>query len=317
MKYVSFSTIIILLIFFATQHPNFLRPANLRNLLSDSAPLLIMAAGMTSVLLLGSIDLSMGAVCSVGNVLTVLIINEMGPDLNSGGLTIIIAVIACLLFGALAGLLLGTVHVKFKVPSFIASLGFMSMWQSVALLITPAPVSIGKEMWGAIEWYRITFFGVLGLPLVLGFIWVVAIFLFQRRTGTGRSLYAIGGNERAARLAGLSVDRSKINVFMVSGMCAAMGGLFLAANLRSSAPTMGDPFTLLIVASVALGGTSLIGGRGGVLGTILGVFTVSVINNGMNFIGIGAYWQSIVFGLFLLAAVAISIDRSTRGLVVK
>ena len=130
-------------------------------------------------------------------------------------------------------------------------------------------------------------------------------------------MYAIGGNERAARLAGLSVDRSKINVFMVSGMCAAMGGLFLAANLRSSAPTMGDPFTLLIVASVALGGTSLIGGRGGVLGTILGVFTVSIINNGMNFIGVGAYWQQIVFGLFLLAAVAISIDRSTRGLVVK
>jgi len=317
MKYVSFSTIIILLIFFATQHPNFLGQANLRNLLSDSAPLLIMAAGMTSVLLLGSIDLSMGAVCSVGNVLTVLIINEIGPDLNSGGLTILVAVLACLLFGAFAGFLLGTIHVKFKVPSFIASLGFMSMWQSVALLITPAPVSIARDMWSAIEWYRITFFDVLGLPLVLGVVWVIAIFLFQRRTGTGRALYAIGGNERAARLAGLSVDRSKINVFMVSGMCAAMGGLFLAANLRSSAPTMGDPFTLLIVASVALGGTSLIGGRGGVLGTILGVFTVSIINNGMNFIGIGAYWQSIVFGLFLLAAVAISIDRSTRGLVVK
>ena len=317
MKYISFSTIVILLIGFSFMHGNFLGQANLRNLLSDSAPLLIMAAGMTSVLLLGSIDLSMGAVCSVANVLTVLIINEVGPDLNSGGLTIVFAVIACLLFGAFAGFLLGTVHVKFKVPSFIASLGFMSMWQSVALLITPAPVSIARDMWDSIDWYRITYFGVVGLPLILALVWIAAIYIFQRKTGVGRAVYAIGGNERAGRLAGLSIDRTKITVFMVSGMCAAMGGLFLAANLRSSAPTMGDPFTLLIVASVALGGTSLIGGRGGVLGTVLGVFTVSTIANGMNFIGIGAYWQSIVFGLFILAAVAISIDRSTRGLVVK
>jgi len=317
MKYISFSTIIILLIGFSFMHSNFLGQANLRNLLSDSAPLLIMAAGMTSVLLLGSIDLSMGAVCSVANVLTVLIINEVGPDLGSPGLTIVFAFFACIIFGCFAGFLLGMVHVKFKVPSFIASLGFMSMWQSVALLITPAPVSIARVMWESIDWYRITFFGVLGLPLILAFVWVIVVFVIQRRTGAGRAIYAIGGNERAGRLAGLSIDKTKIKVFMLSGMCASMGGLFLAANLRSSAPTMGDPFTLLIVASVALGGTSLIGGRGGVLGTVIGVFTVSVIENGMNFIGIGAYWQSIVFGLFILAAVAISIDRSTRGIVVK
>jgi ribose/xylose/arabinose/galactoside ABC-type transport system permease subunit len=100
-------------------------------------------------------------------------------------------------------------------------------------------------------------------------------------------------------------------------MCAALGGFFLAAKLRSSGPKVGDPFTLLIVASVALGGTSLTGGRGSITGTIIGVFIVSVIQNGMNFIGVDAYWQNIVFGLFILAAVAISVDRSARGLVIK
>jgi len=316
LKYFSFSTIVIVLIFFSFSHPRFLSAANLSTLLNDSAPLLIMAAGMTSVLLLGSIDLSMGAVLSVSNVLSVYIINEIGPGLASTGLTVTLVLAICLSFGAIAGLMLGAVHVKFKVPSFIASLGFMSMWNSVALLITPAPVSVLRDEWAAIDWYRITY-GVIGIPLILGVFWVILVYIFQKKLGLGRAIYAIGGNERAARLSGLSIDRTKITVFVFNGMCAALAGFFLAANLRSSAPTMGDPFTLLIVASVALGGTSLIGGRGGVLGTVLGVFTVSVIRNGMNFVGIDAYLQNIVFGIFILAAVAISIDRSTRGLVVK
>ena len=316
MKFFSFSAIVILVISFSIAQNHFLGPANLRTLLSDSAPLIVMAAGMTSVLLLGSIDLSMGSVCSVANVLTVLIINGLGPSVGSPALTAVLALFVSLLFGAFAGVLLGMIHVKLKVPSFIASLGFMSLWQSVALLITAAPVSVSKDMWDSVGWFRITF-GVVGLPLVLAVIWVVFIYAIQKRTGLGRALYAIGGNERASRIAGINVDRAKIIVFVVNGMCAALGGYFLAAKLRSSAPTVGDPFTLLIVASVALGGTSLIGGRGGVLGTVLGVFTVSVIQNGMNFIGVDAYWQNIVFGMFVLAAVSISIDRTVRGLIVK
>lgn len=315
-KYFSFSAIVILVILFTSLEPGFVRAANLKNLLSDSAPLVIMAAGMTSVLLLGSIDLSMGSVCSVANVLTVLLINSMGEQISSPVLSALIALLVAVVFGVFSGFLLGFVHVKLKVPSFIASLGFMSLWQSVAYLITPRPVSIVKALRGSTEWFRINF-GVIGLPLVLALCWVAVIYVYQARTTFGKAIYAIGGNERASRIAGLNVDRTKIVVFMVNGVCAALGGYFLAAKLRSSAPTVGDPFTLLIVASVALGGTSLSGGRGGVLGTVLGVFTVSIIQNGMNFIGVDAYWQNIVFGIFVLAAVAISVDRSTRGLVVK
>ena len=125
------------------------------------------------------------------------------------------------------------------------------------------------------------------------------------------------GNERAARVAGIHVDRTKITVFALNGVLAALAGVFLAANLRSSAPTIGDPFTLKIVAACALGGTSLAGGKGSELGTILGVFTVAIIENGMNFIGVDAYWQNVVFGIFVLAAIALTVDRRTRGQIIK
>jgi ribose transport system permease protein len=316
MKVFSFSAIVILLVGFGMTQDGFLGNANLRNLLSDSAPLLIMASGMTAILILGSIDLSMGAACSVANVITVRIINHYGPRIGSPFVTSILALIVILAFGAFAGTLLGVIHVKFKVPSFIASLGFMSLWQSVAFLISEAPESIARVMWGTVAWFRITF-GVVGLPLILALVVVVKLYILQSRTTIGNSLYAIGGNERASRIAGISVDKTKIMLFAINGMCAALGGFFLVAKLRSSAPRVGEPFTLMIVASVALGGTSLTGGRGNILGTVMGVFIVSIIQNGMNFIGVSAYWQSVVFGLFILAAVAISVDRSTRGLVVK
>jgi ribose transport system permease protein len=316
MRYFSFSAIVILVIGLTVMQPRFLGQANLRTLLSDSAPLIIMAAGMTAILLLGSIDLSMGAACSVANVITVRVINGLGPAIGSPAAAAILALFVALAFGAFSGLLLGTIHVKFKVPSFIASLGFMSLWQSVALLISSAPESVMRGMWDGIGWFRITF-GVVGLSLILAFLAVIGLYFLQNRTTMGRALYAIGGNERASRLAGIKVDKVKILLFMINGMCAALGGYFLAAKLRSSAPKVGDPLTLLIVASVALGGTALTGGRGNVLGTILGVFIVSIIQNGMNFIGVDAYWQNIVFGIFILAAVAISVDRSTRGLIIK
>jgi ribose transport system permease protein len=316
MRYFSFSAIIILIAGFSMSQNNFLGAANLKTLLSDSAPLLIMASGMTAILLLGSIDLSMGAACSVANVITVKVLNRFGPEFGSPFLASMLALASILAFGGFSGLLLGCIHVKFKVPSFIASLGFMSLWQSVALLISPAPESVRKAVWGSVGWFKITF-GVLGLPLVLALAVVAVLYVVQNKTETGRALYAIGGNERASRIAGISVDRTKIMLFVINGMCAALGGFFLAAKLRSSAPKVGDPFTLLIVASVALGGTSLTGGRGSITGTIMGVFIVSIIQNGMNFIGVDAYWQNIVFGLFILAAVAISVDRSARGLVIK
>ncbi|MDR3337088.1 MAG: ABC transporter permease, partial [Treponema sp.] len=226
MRYFSFSAIVILVIGLTVMQPRFLGQANLRTLLSDSAPLIIMAAGMTAILLLGSIDLSMGAACSVANVITVRVLNGLGPVIGSPAAAAILALFAALAFGAFSGLLLGTIHVKFKVPSFIASLGFMSLWQSAALLISSAPESVMRGMWDGIGWFRITF-GVVGLSLLLAFLAVTGLYFLQNRTTMGRALYAIGGNERASRLAGIKVDKVKILLFMINGMCAALGGYFL------------------------------------------------------------------------------------------
>lgn len=315
-KYFSFSVIVLLVVGLTLKERNFIGRLNMINLLRDTAPLMIMAAGMTSVLIFGSIDLSMGACCSVSNVLFVKFLVLYGDQMPNMQIATLCAFLVSIGFGVIAGFLLGVVHVKLKVPSFIASLGFMSLWQSSALLIANAPISVPKSAWSAIDWFKVSF-GIVGLPLVLALVLVLLIYVFQSYTALGRTIYAIGGNERAARIAGTPVDRTKIMVFTVNGALAALGGIFLAAKLRSCAPTVGDPFTLLIVASCVLGGTSLSGGRGGVLGTVLGVFTVAIINNGMTFINVSAYWQNVVFGIFVLAAIAVSMDRSTRGLIIK
>ena len=316
MKYFSFSAIIILVLALSITQENWLGTTNLSNLLRDTAPLMIMSAGMTMVLLFGSIDLSMGAVCSVSNVTYVHFMLAYQDAFISPWIASVLGMLVSLAFGLGSGIALGLIHVKLKVPSFIASLGFMSLWQSVALLITQNPESVPKAMWGTVAWYKIAF-GVLGLPLVFALLIIVLLHCITRFTPSGRAIFAIGGNERTARVAGMSVDRTKLIVFAVNGLLAALAGIFLAANLRSSAPTIGDAFTLKIVAACALGGTSLAGGKGSELGTILGVFTVAIIENGMNFIGVNAYYQNIVFGIFVLAAIALTVDRSIRGQIVK
>lgn len=315
-KYFSIAVVILLIIIFSIIEPSFVNQANITNLLSDTAPLMVMAAGMTPILILGSIDLSVGSLCSVTNVLVLDIIMRFKDSDYTAGTAMVAAFSLTLIVGILAGIILGLIHVKLKVPSFIASLAFMSVWSSVALLISNAPVSIPMVMWPTIDWYKVSF-GPIGLPVVLAVLLIVIYYVILTRTGFGRGIYAIGGNERAARIAGIAVDRIKITVFAVNGFCAATGAIFLMAKAKSSAPTVGDAFTLMIISAVVLGGTALIGGSGNILFTIVGVFIVAIIKNGMNVTGVDAFWQKVVYGAVVLIAVAISTDRSSRSVVVK
>ena len=327
MRYISLVSIIVLAIVFEKIQPNFLGKMNISSMLRDNAVLLTMAVGMTSVLIFGSIDLSMGAMCSVSNVLYVRIIVSFSEKFKAQGVddpnymgVMLLAIAACLLVGMCSGLLMGVVHVKLKVPSFIASLGFMSVWTSAAYLISNKAEAIPRLMKGTYEWYKTGLFGgLIPLPLIIAVLIAILFYLLQTRTVFGRTIFSIGGNERAARVAGMGVDRTKITIFALAGMCAALGGVFLAAKIKSSDPTLGDPYTLMMVASCVLGGTSMSGGKGSCLGTILGALTVTVIKNGLTFIGVDAYWQDVVFGLFVLAMIILSIDRSksNRGIAVK
>lgn len=314
--YFSLAVIVCLVAIFTLMESSFLNGSNINNLLSDTAPLMIMAAGMTPVIILGSIDLSVGSMCSVANVMVLSIIMKFKDSIYRDWFIVVVSFSITLVFSVLAGILLGYIHVKLKVPSFIASLAFMSIWDSVALLITNSPISIPKSLWGTINWYKISF-GPVGLPLVIAILLIVLYFILLTRTPFGRGVYAIGGNERAARIAGIPVDRIKITVFAINGFCAALGAIFLMAKAKSCAPTVGESFTLMVISSVVLGGTALIGGSGNILNTILGVFIVAIIKNGMNIASINVYWQKVVYGAVVLIAIAINTDRSSRSFIVK
>ncbi len=315
-KYFSFAVVVLLIVIFTVMQPNFLNSANVVNLLSDSAPLMIMAAGMTPILFLGSIDLSIGAMCSVGNVLVLRLMMSLANYFYSPAVVIIISSLLTMLVGVVSGIVLGGIHVKLKIPSFIASLAFMSIWKSGALLISNAPVALPKKLYSSINWYSIHI-GPVGLPLILAIILIIIFYILMTLTPFGKGIYAIGANERAARIAGIKVDKYKIIAFAMNGFCSTTGAIFLMAKSKSSAPTVGDAFTLMVISAVVLGGTALIGGSGNILKTILGVFIVAIIKNGMNMVGVNVYWQKIVYGVIILIAIAISADRSSRSFVVK
>ncbi len=299
-------SVLLLVLVFYLGNDAFLNRFNAKNLLTNMAPLLVMATGATFVGLIGSVDLSMGAVCSVANVLLVELLPTMGWK----------AYLIAAAFGILAGFLLGMVQIKTKIPSFIASLGFMRMWESVALLITASPVPIASELKGFIAWGK-TSFGIISLMTIFAIIIALLFFFFQRFNRVGRSISVIGGNERAAWLSGIEVDKYKLIAFMISGFTAALCGIMLAVKLKSSAPTVGEPYTLLAVAAVLLGGTSGASGKGSILKTISGVLIVTIIQNGMTIIGVDAFWNQIVFGGLIVVAMMLNVERGTKNLVVK
>ncbi len=308
--------ILLMIIIFTILQPNFLSAMNLVNLLSDSAPLMLMAAGMTPILILGSIDLSLGSMCSMANVLVLSLMKQFNTSMENPFICFFLALFITLAVGGVAGIVLGLIHVKLKVPSFIASLAFMSVWDSAALLITSSPVKLPKALKASAAWYKVSI-GPIGLPLILAVAVILIYHFVMTRTAFGRGIFAIGGNERCARIAGIKVDRYKVIVFAMNGLCAALAATFLMVKATSSAPTVGESFTLMCISAVVAGGTSLVGGAGSLLKSIMGVFIIIIIKNGMNMVGVNVYWQKVVYGIIILLAVAISVDRTSRSRVVK
>lgn len=299
-------SVLLLVLVFYLWNDAFLNKFNTKNLLTNMAPLLVMATGATFMSLIGAVDLSMGAVCSVANVILVELLPTMGWK----------AYLVAAAFGIFAGFLLGMVQTKTKIPSFIASLGFMRMWESVALLITASPVPIASELKGFISWGKVSY-GIISLMTIFAIFIALLFYCIQRFNRIGRSFSVIGGNERAAWLSGIAVQKYKLVAFMISGFTSALCGIMLAVKLKSSAPTVGESYTLLAVASVLLGGTSGAGGKGSVLKTISGVLIVTIIQNGMTIIGVDAFWNQIVFGSLIVVAMILNTERGTKSLIVK
>ena len=193
----------------------------------------------------------------------------------------------------------------------------MNIWNCVALLISKGrPEGIPIEKWGLIRWAKISW-GIIPFLFVLALVFLAIFYLVQTKTPLGKSIYAAGANQRAARIAGINIIKATLFPFVFSGVGAALAGIFYTLILKSSLPTIGNPLTLTAMAAVALGGTPLTGGRGSVLRTVLGVFLVMIIENGLNVIAVDAFWQQIVFGAIVIFAVYLNSDKNIRGLIVK
>lgn len=273
--------------------PAFLTPSNFINILRQVSINGVAAMGQTLVILTGGIDLSVGSGVGVAGIL----VAKLAPYglLPSVGA----ALIMCL--GA--GLVNGLIITKLKVTPFVATLGMMAVLRGAAYVIsggysiyeTPYPVKFVGQ--GA----------VAGIPMLVVVVLVVTAIAYYvlRYTVFGRHVYAIGGNEEGARLAGVRTDRTKIWVYVLSGLAMGIAGIMLAGRMNTGEPTAGTGYELDCIAAVVIGGTSLMGGQGGVVGTLLGALVLGVVNNGMNILNVNVYWQQVVKGAIIIFAVVI------------
>ena len=291
---------------FAAMSPAFLTGGNLTILVKHVAINAILAVGMTFVILSGGIDLSVGSVAGLAGIVAGGLIHS-GLVLRSFGVVVYLhtwlVVAVALLAGALVGAANGLLVTMLRVAPFIATLGSLYVARGAALLISGGatfPNLTGRPDLGNT--------GFLALGSGLAPIWLMLSFagaglLVAERTPFGRRVYAVGGNERAAELSGVRVARIKFAVYVISGLCAAMVGLIIAAQLAAAHPATGETFELNAIAAVVLGGTSLMGGRGSIGGTIIGAFVIGVLADGLILLGVSEFWQIVIKGLVIVLAV--------------
>jgi ribose transport system permease protein len=299
-QWLPLSTLVILVILVGVFQPSFLEPSTLVELASDTAVLFILATGVTFVIMLGGIDLSIQSMASLASVIVALSVARLGY----GSFFLAIAV------GALAGLLSGIVHVRLKIPSFIATLAMGGVLFSAALVISKQRSitldDAGREYQ---NWITGKVFGVPNV-IVIGLIVLAIAHMLQAHTRFGRFSAAIGAGEPAAYASGVKVSRQKVFAFVLSAGFAALAGVILAGRLASGSPTLAAELLLPSIAAVVVGGTAITGGVGSIWRTLVGSLIISVVRIGMTFLGVNIFAQNIVFGAVLIGAVAITIDRS-------
>lgn len=299
-QWLPLTTLVILVALVGAVQPVFLQPATLLQLAGDTAVLFILATGVTFVIMIGGIDLSIQSMASLASVIVALTVARFGY----GSFVLAVAV------GALAGLLSGLAHVKLKIPSFIATLAIGGVLYSSALVISKErSITLEDAERGYQTWITGT---VLGVPnvVVIGLIVLAVAHLLQSRTRFGRYSAAIGAGEPAAYASGVKVNRQKVIAFVLSAALAALAGVILAGRLASGSPTLAAELLLPSIAAVVVGGTAITGGVGSIWRTLVGALIISVVRIGMTFLGVNIFAQNIVFGAVLVAAVAITIDRS-------
>jgi ribose transport system permease protein len=275
---------------------------NLLNLLRQISVNALIAFGMTFVILTAGIDLSVGSILALGSALT--------AGLLTSGMDPILAIFIGLLIGLVLGAINGLVITKGKVAPFIATLATMTIYRGATLVYTD-----GRPITGLSDSFSFKMIGkgyVFGIPfpVILMLIAFAILYFVLKKTVFGRQVYAIGGNEEAAILSGIKADRVKIWVYSITGMLAVLAGIILTSRLNSAQPTAGASFELDAIAAVVIGGTSLMGGKGKIVGTLIGALIIGVIDNGLNLLNVSSFYQQIVKGGIILLAVLL--DRRSK-----
>lgn len=305
-RFQSVIALLVLCILLSFLTDKFFTTANGVNVLRQVAVNVCIATGMTLIVLTGGIDLSVGSVLALCGAITAGLVKN-GLQFPSAdlyvGFTIFGAVLAAVIIGALIGLFNGFAITSFKVPAFVATLAMLTIARGFTLLYTGGhPISNLGE--------KFAFIGTgswLGIPVP---VWIAAIIVFlavfiTQKTKLGRYIYAIGGNETAARLSGIRISKVRLIVYAIGGAFAALGGAIVTSRLDSAQPTAGISYELDAIAAVVIGGTSLNGGKGSVVGTVIGAVIIGVLNNGLVLLNVSPFWQQVVKGGVILLAVGI------------
>lgn len=287
--------LILLIIIIGIISPEFRTVSNFLSLLRQSSVNGLIAFGMTCVILTGGIDLSVGSVLALSTALCAGFITKGIP----AGVALLLALVIGTGFGVVSGILV----TKGRLQPFIATLITMTVFRGLTMIYMD-----GRPISNLGDSFMLKFVGkgdVFGIPFpVILFILIFIIFMFVlEKTTFGRRIYATGSNWQSAKLAGVNIDRTKLVAYAISGCMAALSGLILLSRLGSAQPTLGQGYELDAIASVALGGTSMNGGRGRIWGTFVGVLIIAVLNNGLNILGVSSYYQDVVKGVVILIAV--------------
>jgi erythritol transport system permease protein len=301
--------LVILVIFFSSISQEYLTQSNLILMTKHVAINAILAIGVTFVILTGGIDLSVG---SIAGLCSMVAGGLLFSGLSVPGGTVFFSVAVVILIGIVVGALVGAVNglliTRFKVAPFIATLGMLYVARGAAQLLSDGgtyPDLGGTEARGNTGFSFIGVDSVLGIPVAVWIMVVVAAaaIIVTTKTPFGRHIFAVGGNERAAVLSGIRVNRVKIAVYVISGACAALAGLLLTSELGAAYPDTATTYELNAIAAAVLGGTALAGGRGTIIGTVMGAFVIGFLSDGLVLVGVSTFWQSVVKGAVIIFAV--------------
>jgi ribose transport system permease protein len=311
-RVLAFAGLIVLFVVFSLLSPNFFQTDNVINILQATAVQGVLAVACTFVIISGGIDLSVGTMMTFCAVMTGVVLTNWGMPLPFG-------IIAAILTGTICGMISGVVIAKMSVPPFIATLGMMLILKGLSLIVTNVKPIYFNDTPNFSVISNDSFIGDLApaLPIpngvVILFTVAVVASIVLSRTLLGRYVFALGSNEEAVRLSGVNADFWKITIYALSGAICGIAGLLIASRINSAQPALGQGYELDAIAAVVIGGTSLSGGRGTVLGTIIGAFIMNVLTNGLRILSVAQEWQIVVTGLIIILAVYADMLRRRKA----